>query len=217
MARFQCRRMFSFSQKLSQFSKVDIEVTLPFSGCIVVPHNNELFFVYILTSCMFSCEVPICVFSPFKNLLFIYFGCAGLSLLCAGLLQLRQPVAVLVFSLVGGISCCGAWALGCAGFSGWRLWALEWRLSSCGSCAWLPCACAVFCTRDRTHVLCIGRWILNHGPPGRSFSPFLAGQLMVFLIDLYEFFVYSGHESFVRYMRCEYFLSMACLFISGVK
>ena len=52
---------------------MDIEVTLPFSGCIVVPHTNELFFVYILTSCMFSCEVPICVFSPFKNFLFIYY------------------------------------------------------------------------------------------------------------------------------------------------
>ena len=36
----------------------------------------------------------------------------------------------------------------------------------------------------------------------------------LFIIELYKFFIYSWHESFVRYMRWEYFpQSVACLFI----
>jgi len=36
-------------------------------------------------------------------------------------------------------SCCGAWALGCAGFSSCGSWALEHRLSNCGAQAYLLC------------------------------------------------------------------------------
>ena len=80
-----------------------------------------------------------------------------------------------------------------------------------------PGACAVPVLVILPMSSALAGGFLTTGPLGKSFSPFLIGQLVVFLIDLYEFFVYSEHESFVRYMHCEYFLSVACLFISLVK
>ena len=88
-----------------------------------------------------------------------------------------------LLTVVDGISCCGARALGCVGFSGWSPWA-EWRLSSCGSCAQLPCG---VCSLPVLVIVPVSSALadgLTTGPPGKSFSPFLIGQLMVFLIDL---------------------------------
>ena len=222
MARFQRWHMFNFSRNCHNFPKwifrshchsVGVEwyliiMNIFFCMCI------DLLDVFLRSA--HSCLQPI-----FKKFYLFIFGCAGL-LLCASFLQLRRAgatlVAVLVFSLwlmaslVVEHGLQGVWAsvVGARG--------LEWRLSSCGSCAQLPCGvCSlpVLVIVPMSSALAGG--FLTAGPPGKSFSPFLIGQLMVFLIDLYEFFVYSEHESFVRYMHCEYFLSMACLFISGAK
>ena len=83
----------------------------------------------------------------------------------------------------GATLCCGAWASYCSGFSCCGARALGAQasvvaacgLSSCGSRAlerrlssrWLtglaaPRHVGSSQTRDRTHVPCIGRWILNH-------------------------------------------------------
>ena len=79
-----------------------------------------------------------------------------------GFLQLWQAGATLHCgaraSHCGGFSCCGARALGCTGFSSCgtqaqQLWHMglvaPWHVES----SW---------TRDRTCVLCVGRWIINH-------------------------------------------------------
>ena len=91
----------------------------------------------------------------------VHFGCAGSLLLHEGFLQLWRVGTTL--AAVGGLLvpvafCCGAWALGEAGFSscGWwvqQLWhlglvALVWDLSSQ--------------IRGGACVPCIGRWVLNH-------------------------------------------------------
>ena len=57
----------------------------------------------------------------------------------------------------GGFSCCGAQALGT-----WASVVAAHGLSSCDT--WLRCSRHVesSCTRDRTHIPCIGRWILIH-------------------------------------------------------
>ena len=112
----------------------------------------------------------------FFQILFIYFGCAGSSLLhrlslvagrggyslsqCTGfslrwllLLQSRG-------SRVSGGSSCG-------------LWALEHRLSSCGARALLPPRHVKSSgTKDRTHVPCTGRRILYHWTPQGSPATF---------------------------------------------
>ena len=112
----------------------------------------------------------------FFQILFIYFGYAGSSLLhrlslvagrggyslsqCTGfslrwllLLQSRG-------SRVSGGSSCG-------------LWALEHRLSSCGARALLPPRHVKSSgTKDRTHVPCTGRRILYHWTPQRSPATF---------------------------------------------
>ena len=79
----------------------------------------------------------------FKFIYFI-FGCVGSLLLPTGFLQLQRVGATLRCgtwaSHCGGLSCCGAWALGvqasvvaARGLSSCGLRALERRLSSCGA------------------------------------------------------------------------------------
>ena len=86
--------------------------------------------------------------------LFLFiFGCVGSSLLCAGFLWLWRAGATLCCcaraSHCGGLSCCGAWALGAqasvvvaCGLSSCGSWALERRLSSCG--AWAQPLCSMW-------------------------------------------------------------------------
>ena len=62
----------------------------------------------------------------------------------------------------GGFSCCGAWALGCAGFG-----SSSSRLQGVGSELWhsglvAPSHVGSSRTTDQTHVLCLVRQILNH-------------------------------------------------------
>ena len=101
-------------------------------------------------------------FLSFKKLINLCFGCVGSSLLHVGFLQLRQPGATL---------CCSVRASHCGGFS--LLWSTGSRcagLSSCGTWAqqlWrtglvAPRHVGSSRSRDRTHVSCIGRQILNH-------------------------------------------------------
>ena len=113
----------------------------------------------------------------FFNLFLIYLfnlfilGCTWSSPLCAGSLQLRRAGATLRCgaraSHCGGLSCCGAWALGAwapavvaLGLSICGSWALERRLSSCGARA----------------QLCRGMWD-PPGPGPEPMSPALAGGL----------------------------------------
>ena len=109
--------------------------------------------------------------SPLSSLLmlnfyFLFFGCIGSLLLCAGFLQLWWVGATLRCSAWashwGGFSCCRAWALGL-----WASIVVSHGLSICGSQA-LECRGLVAMqhvgpsqTRDQTHVPCIGRGTLN--------------------------------------------------------
>ena len=93
----------------------------------------------------------------FFNFVYLFFGCVGSLLLHAGFLCLRRAGATL--------HCFSLWWLllvstgsRCTGFSSWgaqpqQLWhtglAAPWHVGSSR-------------TRDRTHVPCIGRRILNH-------------------------------------------------------
>ena len=61
-------------------------------------------------------------------------------------------------------SCCRAQALGHAGFGSYGMWA-QW-LWRTGLVA--PWHVGSFWTRDQICVPCLGRWILNHWPPGKS-------------------------------------------------
>ena len=104
--------------------------------------------------------------------LFIYFGCIGSSLLHACFLQLWPVGATLhcgaQASHCSGFFCCGARALGtwasvvvACGLSSCVSWALEHRLSSCGTWAQLLC----------------GMWDLP-GPGIEPVSPALAGGFL---------------------------------------
>ena len=104
-----------------------------------------------------------------KWLLFIICGCAGSLLLCVGLVAARGaplPCAVRA-SHCGGFSCCGAQALGHAGFSSCT-WAPKCKLSSCA-----PQHGGSSQTRDRAGIPYITRWILNHWTTREAPSFFL--------------------------------------------
>ena len=87
----------------------------------------------------------------FKFIYLFIFGCVGPLLLHAGFFQSRHAEATLCCgaraSHCSGFSCCGAQALStwasvveARGLSSCGLWALEHRLSSCGSQAQLLCS-----------------------------------------------------------------------------
>ena len=78
-------------------------------------------------------------------------GCFGSSLLHLGFFQLHQAGVLL--------SHCGEWASRCGGFSCYRAWTPE-RLCHMGLVA--PQYVESCWTRDRSCILYIGRWILNH-------------------------------------------------------
>ena len=75
------------------------------------------------------------------TILLLLFGCAGSALLCEAFLQLQQVETTLCCStrasLCGGVSYCGARALGTQAQQ-LRLMGSSVRLSSCGALAYLP-------------------------------------------------------------------------------
>ena len=130
-------------------------------------------YIYILP-CSFWIKLLCFIFYFFRQVflkniylfnLFI-FDCIGSLLLCVGFLQLQR---------VGVTLCCGAWASHCSGFScgGARALGTQaqqlWLTGSRAQAQQLWCMGLVVprhvgssWKRDRTHVPCIGRWILNH-------------------------------------------------------
>ena len=128
--------------------------------------ENDLLYVYGLIVTSRKDEL-LCLLSKTHRVSFLFFfffnvflfGYTGSSLLCAGFLSLQQQAGVTLW-------------LQDAGFS------LQWLLLSQdagsrvggGSSAVTarrlsgPAACGIFSdqTWDRTCILCIGRWILNH-------------------------------------------------------
>ena len=106
--------------------------------------------------------------------LFFIFGCIGSVLLCMGFLQLRRAGATLHCtawtSRCSGFSCCGARALGTrASVVVARELQQLWLTGSRAQAQQLWCTGLVAPwhvgssqTRAQTHVLCIGRRILNH-------------------------------------------------------
>ena len=104
----------------------------------------------------------------FKNLFYLFiFGCIGPSLLCAGFLQLWRAGATLHCS-VRCLLLLQSTGSRCVGFSscGSQAQQLWHGLQSAGSVVLAhlvtPQHVGSSQTRTRTHVPCIGRWILNH-------------------------------------------------------
>ena len=100
-----------------------------------------------------------------KNYLFI-FGCAGSSWLCASFLQLQRAGTALH---------CSTRVSHCCGFSCCRAQALEHSLRAWAQYLWHmgvvdPWHAGSSRTRDRTHVSCIGRQILNPWTTGKALA-----------------------------------------------
>ena len=80
----------------------------------------------------------------FKNNFLIYFWLCWVFVAVKAFLQLQRVGITLQLWCTGfhgsGFPGCGAWALGCTGFSSCSSRALQCRLSSCGACAQLPCS-----------------------------------------------------------------------------
>ena len=112
------------------------------------------------------------IFSFF--IIYLFFDCAGLSLLHAGFLWLQRVGAILQLWYTGfslqRFLLLQSTGSRCTGFSSCGVWAQQWQLM--GSRAWVQqswCTGLVALwhvesswTRNRTYVSCIGRWILNH-------------------------------------------------------
>ena len=94
-----------------------------------------------------------------KNLSLFFFGCAGSSLLCIGFLYLQWTGAVLR---------CGGWASHCGGFSSCGTWALGRAQQLWHTDFVTQLHVKSSQTRNRTRVLCIGRWFFTTGPPCKS-------------------------------------------------
>ena len=62
----------------------------------------------------------------------------------------------------GGLSCCGAWTLGYLGSVVVEHGLQGAQAQLCCMGMVVPCHVGSSWTRDRTHVPCTGRWILNH-------------------------------------------------------
>ena len=92
---------------------------------------------------------------------YLYFGCAGSSLLCKLFSSCGKQRLLSVLSAWAshgsGLYCCGAGARGCVGFS-------HWSVGSVAVAQGLSCfvACGTFPDRNQTQVSCIGRQILYH-------------------------------------------------------
>ena len=138
----------------------------------------------------------------YSFLFFFFFGCTGSSFLHTGFLKLQWTGSALCCggqaSHCGGFSCCQAQALGtqalvCAAQSliSCGLWALEYvgsrscslqarehRLSSCGTLAWLPTACATFW--DQGSNPCPLHWQADSYPPCHQ------GSLFLFILKNYS-------------------------------
>ena len=99
------------------------------------------------------------------NYYLFIFSCTGTLLLCVDFLQLRQAEATLqlqcegyLFSMRSSFSYRGAQALACTGFSSCRTQVQELQLKGLVALQHVEPSQ----TRDRTHVSCIDRQILDH-------------------------------------------------------
>ena len=127
-------------------------------------------------------------------------------------------------------SSCSARALGRAVFSSCGTWAQQlWLAGSRVQAQQLwhtglvaPQHVGSSQTRDRTHVPCIGRRILNHcATRGQPLYLFCKLSLQVFLIkfywiaffliDFYEFLMYYGYEAFFRNIICKHLFPISGL------
>lgn len=100
---------------------MDIQVTLPFSGCIVVPHNNELFFcMYIDLLDVFLVKYSFVSLAHLSILIYLLLAVPGHRALCRLFVTGGgcSSYSAGLLAVVGGIFCCGARALGYVGFSG---------------------------------------------------------------------------------------------------
>ena len=121
-----------------------------------------------------------------------FFSCGEWGLLFNVVLGLLTVVASLLQSTVSrhsGFSSCKTWAQ--------KLWLMS--PSAQAQTLWLmglavPRHVESSQTCNQTHVPCVGRWILTHVPPRKSFCSFLNGLFiyLYFDIELYELFVYFG-------------------------
>ena len=107
------------------------------------------------------------------NFFIFYFGCVGSSLLCAGFLQLRR---------VGATLCCGAQASHCGGLSSCGAWALGVRASVVAACKLSSCGMralehADFSSCGARAQLLHSMWDLS-GPGFEPVSPALAGGFL---------------------------------------
>ena len=115
-------------------------------------------------------------------LIYLLFGCTGSSVLHAGFLQLRKEGAYSLVAVLAraphcsGFSCCWAPALGLLGSSSCSLWALECRLSSCGTLASCSTACGIF--PDQGSNLYPQHWQANSQPLNHQGSPGLVSCLL---------------------------------------
>ena len=84
------------------------------------------------------------------------------------------------------------------------------RLSSCGTRAQLLRGMRDFPRQGLEPVspALAGRFSTT-APPGKPFCPFLSW--IVFLLLSFKFFAYFGHQSFVKYVFCQYFLTLCGL------
>ena len=109
--------------------------------------------------------------------LFTWFGCAGLRCY-VGFLSLRRrgPLSSCGAQAPrGGLSCCRVQALGPRAQWLWRTgFVAPWHVGSSQ-------------TRDRTHVPCLGRWILNHWTTREVLHIFLSFVLECSLIIQKQF------------------------------
>ena len=148
--------------------------------------NNYYIVFNLYLNCYFSIPFPFYgqnVIEKFKsldssfftcNFIYFIFGCAR-SFLLHGLFSSCGERGLLCNCSVQAshssrFSCCGAWTLGCMGFSSCRVWAQQLRLSDSGARAqqlWHAGFIALqkggsTWIRDQTCVSCIGRRILYH-------------------------------------------------------
>ena len=131
-----------------------------------------MFLLWILISQWKSFFIELITSLPFKIDLFNCFGCAGPLVLQMGFLYLQPAGAALCCGTRAphctGFSCCGAQALGhagfssCSGFSGCDSQAQEHRLSSMEHGLRCSMAGGIFLHQGSISVPCITWQIFNH-------------------------------------------------------
>ena len=88
-----------------------------------------------------------------------------------------------------GFSCFRSRALGFVGFGSCGSWAVEQRLNSCDTWAWLPRGMWDFSGSNRTHVSCLSRWTLYHWTTKGAQDEALSWRKHMTIYCLYSNFV----------------------------